>query len=83
MKSQLTIETFDWRTLIIPANSSETKLNPSTVTFSEIIVKDMSYKVALSLNNLTGLSITFHKVKSENSPMNVNDSAVMLSLKHP
>ena len=63
-------------------NFSAMNLNPSTVTFSEIISIPKSYKVALSLNKLTGLSIMILSIKLENSPMNVK-SPVILSLNTP
>ena len=84
MKSDERIEMLSEKaTVIISDKESLMKVKFSTTTLSEPIKNDISYKVALSPNNLIGLSITFLKDKSENSPMNVNDSAVIFFLNHP
>ena len=84
MKLQLITKTSSTSsTVIISDGLSAMKVNPSNTTPPEVTAKLMSCKIALSLIKVIGLSISFHNVLSENSPMNVNVSGLMPSLKKP
>ena len=84
VKLQLITETSSTpSTVIISDKPSVTKLKPFITTLSDVILKLMSCNVALSPIKVIGLSISFHNVFSENSPMNVNVSGLIPSLKEP